>query len=311
MVYGQGKFRYELVDLWAKLPAGESFVDVGGVCIGAQDRVYVLSRSADPITLFERDGTIVTRWGKGMFGRAHGSCMGLDGAFFCTDDRRHTVTKFTADGKSVLMTLGTPDKPSDTGYRETPPLWERIASIKYGGPPFNRPTGVRVARSGDIYVSDGYANARIHRFNAQGELLMSWGEPGGGPSQFRLPHNLWVDQDSRVWLADRENSRIQIFREDGKYLGEWRDVIRPTDVCIHDGAVYVTELCRRVSIFDLDGKLLCRWGNEQHPVESPLFVAPHAVAVDSRGDLYVGEVSFTDSKVDRGARTLQKFARMA
>lgn len=310
MIYGQGKFRYELVDLWAKLPAGDSFVDVGGVCIGPKDRVYVLSRSPEPITLFERDGTIVTRWGKGLFGRAHGSCMGPDGAFYCTDDRRHTVTKFTADGKTVLMTLGTPDKPSDTGYRETPPLFERIASIKYGGGPFNRPTGVRVAPNGDIYVSDGYANARVHRFNAKGELLASWGEPGAGPSQFRLPHNLWVDEASRVWVADRENSRVQILREDGKFLGEWKDLVRPTDVCIHDGAVYVTELCRRVSIFDLDGKLLSRWGNEQHPVESPLFIAPHAVAVDSRGDLYVGEVSMTDSKVDRGARTVQKFARI-
>jgi hypothetical protein len=73
--------------------------------------------------------------------------------------------------------------------------------------------------------------------------------------------------------------------------------------------VYVTELCRRVSIFTLDGELLARWGNEGHAPESPLFLAPHTVAVDSRGDLYVGEVSMTHAKVDKGARTLQKFAR--
>ena len=237
--------------------------------------------------------------------------MGPDGAFYCTDDRKHVVTKFTPDGTTILMTLGTVDKPSDTGYRETPHLFERIASIKYGGEPFNRPTGVGIAPNGDIYVADGYANARIHRFNARGELLMSWGQPGPGPSQFRLPHNLWVDTDSRVWVADRENSRIQIFREDGKFLAEWRDFIRPTDVCVHDGAVYVTELCRRVSILSLDGEVLARWGNEQHPVESPLFYAPHCVAVDSRGDLYIGEVSMTEAKLDRGPRALQKFARKA
>jgi streptogramin lyase len=166
------------------------------------------------------------------------------------------------------MTLGTPDQPSDTGYRETPPIFERIASIKYGGGPFNRPTGVGVAPNGDIYVSDGYANARIHHFNAKGDLLSSWGEPGAGPSQFQLSHNLWVDTSSRVWVADRENSRIQIFREDGKFLGEWIDLIRPTDVCIHEDAVFVTEFCRSVSIFDLDGKLLARWGNEEHQVEA-------------------------------------------
>lgn len=310
MTYGQGKYQYELVDGWAKLPQGDSFFDVGGVCIGAQDRVYVLSRSAAPITLFDRGGEIVTRWGQGFFGRAHGSCVSAEGPFFCTDDRKHTVTKFTPDGSQILMTLGTADTPSDTGYRETPHLFERIASITHGGPPFNRPTGVGVAPSGEIYVADGYANARIHRFSPAGELIQSWGSPGPGPTQFRLPHNLWVDTDSRVWVADRENNRVQIFREDGKFLGQWTDLIRPTDVCIHEGAAYITELCRRVSIFNLDGELLARWGNAGHPVEAPLFYAPHAVAVDSRGDVYVGEVSMTEGKIDRGPRALQKFARL-
>lgn len=310
MIYGQGKYQYELVDSWAQLPQGDSFFDVGGVCIGAQDRVYVLSRSAAPITLFDRGGAIVTRWGQGFFGRAHGSCVSAEGPFFCTDDRKHTVTKFTPDGSQILMTLGKADTPSDTGYRETPHLFERIASITHGGPPFNRPTGVGVAPSGEIYVADGYANARIHRFSPTGELIQSWGSPGPGPTQFRLPHNLWVDTDSRVWVADRENNRVQIFREDGKFLGQWTDLIRPTDICIHEGAAYITELCRRVSIFSLDGEVLARWGNAGHPVEEPLFYAPHAVAVDSRGDVYVGEVSMTEAKIDRGPRALQKFARL-
>ncbi|HYL82241.1 MAG TPA: peptidyl-alpha-hydroxyglycine alpha-amidating lyase family protein, partial [Candidatus Acidoferrum sp.] len=259
----------------------------------------------------DRNGGIVLRWGQGFFGRAHGSCVGPDGAFFCTDDRKHTVSKFTPDGGTILMTLGMKDKPSQTGYREGPQLFERIASITHGGPPFNRPTGVGISSTGDIYVADGYGNARVHRFNSKGDLISSWGEPGPGPSQFRLPHNLWVDKSGRVWVADRENSRIQIFREDGKFLTQWTDLIRPTDVCIHDDVVYVTELCRRVSIFTLEGELLSRWGNEGHAVEDPLFYAPHAVAVDSRGDLYVGEVSMTEAKVDRGGRALQKFTRKA
>jgi sugar lactone lactonase YvrE len=309
MIYGQGKFRYRLVDGWAKLPEGESFMDVGGVCVDSQDRVYVLSRSPYPITVFDPQGAIVSRWGKGHFTRAHGSCIGPDGSLYCTDDRNHTVSKFTPEG-ALLMTLGTKDKPSDTGYREVPDLFERIASITHGGPPFNRPTGIAIAPSGEMYVSDGYANARVHRFSPQGELVSSWGQPGPGPSQFRLPHNVWVDGSSRVWVVDRENHRIQIFREDGAFITQWTDLFRPTDVCIDkDGIVYLTELCRRVSIFTLDGELLARWGNEAHAPESPLFVAPHTVAVDSRGDLYVGEVSLTHAKVDRGARTLQKFAR--
>jgi streptogramin lyase len=309
MIYGQGKFRYELVDRWAKLPEGESFMDVGGVCVDAQDRVYVLSRSTYPITVFDREGAILTRWGKGHFARAHGSCIGPDGSLYCTDDRNHTVSKFTPEG-TLLQTLGTKDKPSDSGYREVPDLFERIASIKYGGPPFNRPTGIGIAPSGEMYVCDGYANARVHRFTPRGELVSSWGEPGPGPSQFRLPHNIWVGKDSRVWVVDRENHRIQIFREDGKFITQWTDLFRPTDVCIDkDGTVYVSELCRRVSIFTPDGKLLARWGNEAHPVDQPLFAAPHAIVVDPRGDLYVGEVSFTAANVDKGVNTLQKFVR--
>ena len=80
MLYGQGKYRYELVQGWAKLPAGESFMDVGGVCTDPRGHVYVLSRTGCPITVFDRDGTMASRWGKGIFARAHGSCIGPDGS---------------------------------------------------------------------------------------------------------------------------------------------------------------------------------------------------------------------------------------
>lgn len=309
MIYGHGKFTYELVDGWAQLPPGESFVDVSGVCTDPQGRVYVLSRSTFPILVFDREGHLLSRWGKGLFQRAHGSCIAPDGSIWCTDDRNHTVTQYTPEG-TLLKTLGTKDKPSDTGYRETGDVFERLMSITHGGPPFNRPTGVAIGPSGDIYVCDGYANCRVHRFNAQGELLASWGEPGSGPGEFRLPHNLYVDKWNRVWVADRENHRVQIFREDGRFLTQWTDLYRPTDVRMDaEDVVYVTELPRRISIFTLDGRLLARWGNEGHSDQDRLFVAPHALAVDARGDLYVGEVAMTHGKVDRGARTLQKFAR--
>jgi sugar lactone lactonase YvrE len=117
----------------------------------------------------------------------------------------------------------------------------------HGGAPFNRPTGVAIAPSGEIYIADGYGNARVHRFTAEGELISSWGEPGPGPSQFRLPHHLCVDKTNRVWVADRENSRVQIFREDGKFITQWTDLFRPTAVCIDkDDIVYVSELCMRI-----------------------------------------------------------------
>jgi len=309
MLYGSGKYTYQLVEDWTQLREGLSFLDVGSIVIDNQDKVYILNRSEHPIMVFDRNGNLLTSWGKGDFKRAHGSCIGPDGSIYCTDDRNHTVTKFTADGK-VLMTLGTKDKPSNTGCREVPDLWERIASITRGGPPFNRPTGVAISSTGEIYVSDGYGNARIHKFSQDGKLLLSWGEPGPAPGQFRLPHSIWVDNQDRVWVPDRENNRIQIFNDKGEFLAQWTDLIRPTDVFIDNNEiVYVSELCKRISIFTIDGKLLARWGNENHDVNDPLFVAPHTIAIDSKGYLYVGEVAMTYAKIDRGSRTVRKFAR--
>ena len=311
MPYGAGKYTYELVDGWAKLPEGESFRDVGGIAIDdTNDRVYILNRSDHPIMVLDRAGNLLNMWGEGFFNRAHGSCLGPDGSLYCTDDRNHIVAKFTPEGK-LLMTLGTKGQASDTGYFRTFDFWESLARIQRGAPPFNRPTGVALNSSGEIYIADGYGNARIHKFTSDGKLLFSWGEPGGAPGQFRLPHNIWIDKQERIWISDRENSRIQIFNSQGEFITEWTDVIRPTDIFIDDEeTVYVSELCLRVSIFTIDGKLLVRWGNEGKDKETALFHAPHAIAVDSRGDLYVGEVSMTHAGVDKGPRTVQKFARI-
>jgi len=309
MSFGTGKYTYELVDGWAKLPEGRSFLDVGGICIDAQDTFYILNRSEQPIMVFDREGNLLNSWGEGFFNRAHGSCIGPDGSIYCTDDRNHIVAKFTPEGK-LLMTLGTKGQASDTGYFRTWDYWESLARIQRGAPPFNRPTGVAVNASGEIYIADGYGNARVHKFSPDGKLLFSWGEPGGAPGQFRLPHTIWLDKQERVWIADRENSRIQIFTSQGEFITEWTDVIRPTGVFIDkEDTVYVSELCLRVSIFTKDGKLIARWGNEGKDKETALFHAPHVIAVDSRGDLYVGEVSMTSAGVDKGPRTIQKFAR--
>jgi hypothetical protein len=205
---------------------------------------------------------------------------------------------------------GNKGKPSDTGYEHKSDLWESLSSIKHGGPPFNRPTGIALAKSGVMYATDGYGNARVHKFAADGTLLFSWGEPGTGPSEFMLPHNLRVDVKERVWVCDRENSRIQIFDAQGRLLDIWTDLIRPTDLVIeNEEIVYVSELGPRVSIFTIDGKLITRWGNEEKDPETDLFIAPHALTVDSRGDIYIGEVAMTHAGVDRGSRVVQKFVR--
>jgi len=308
--YGSGKYKYELVDNWAKYPEGWDFVDVCGLSVDSQDRVYVLNRGAHPVMVFDREGNLLKSWGEGFFGRAHGTCIGPDGSVYCTDDHKHTVSKFTPEGE-LLMLLGHEDQPSDTGYVKKADLYESLAAIKRGGPPFNRPTGVVLSSSGEIYVSDGYGNARVHKFSSDGTLLFSWGEPGRDPGQFRLPHCVRVDGRDRVWVADRENNRLQIFDAQGGFRGLLSGLGRPDDIAI-DGeeTVYVAELERGVSIFSIDGKLLSRWGCEGEVKEDDLFIAPHAIAVDSRGDLYVGEVCHTHSNIDRGPRAMQKFARI-
>ncbi len=310
MPYGTGKYTYELVDNWAKMPEGWSFRDVCGISTDTRDRVYILNRSEYPIVVLDREGNLLDKWGKDFFKRAHGSCIGPDGSIYCTDDSNHIVARFTPQGE-LLMTLGTSGQANDTGYAWTWNFWERLAKIQRGAPPFNRPTGVAVTPSGVIYIADGYANARVHKFSPDGKLLLSWGEPGGAPGQFRLPHNIWVDKQERVWIADRENSRIQIFNSAGEFLDEWTDVIRPTDVFIDDDeTVYITELCLRVSIYTIDGKLLAHLGNEGKDKETAVFHAPHTLALDAHGDLYVGEVSLTEAGVDKGSKTIQKFARV-
>jgi DNA-binding beta-propeller fold protein YncE len=252
---------------------------------------------------------MLTSWGEGFFNCPHGTCLGPDGSVYCTDDGNHTVSKFTPEGK-LLLTLGNKDQPSDTGYvRE-----QGVLSIKRGGLPFNRPTGIALSSSGEIYVSDGYGNARIHKFTPDGTLLFSWGEPGTAPGQFRQPHSVRVDKQERVWVCDRENSRIQIFNAQGQFLSQWTDIGgKPCDMFFDfdgEGTVYVAIKSggqpHGVSIFTIDGKLLARWGNTED--RTALFVTPHAIVVDSRGDIYVGEIRHEMGKVDRGSRAVQKFA---
>lgn len=318
--------RFEVIEGWEKLPVNYVHKDVDGVATDSRDRVYVLTRGDARVIVYERDGTFVASWGEDIFTpRTHGICIGPDDSVWTVDDGDHTVRKFTTDGKQ-LMVIGTPGVACDTGYDG-----KTVQSIQRGGPPFNRPTDAAVAPNGDLYVVDGYGNARVHQFTPNGKLIRSWGEPGTGPGQFHLPHAVFVLHDGRVMVADRENDRIQFFGPEGRYLDQWTHVQRPTDIYVdRDGLVYVSELWWRVgqssfvhgpikydlpgrlSVLDLNGNVLLRWCSADRCAAGN-FIAPHTLCVDSRGDLYVGEVTYTyavkNGLVPADAHTFQKFMR--
>ena len=207
---------------------------------------------------------------------SHGIYIDPDDVMYLTDRDDHLALKSTLDGKT-LLTLGTKEQPSDTGCTEDAGTVLRAAG------PFNKPAGMVRAPSGDLYVSDGYRNSRVHRFSATGDLISSWGEPGKtAPGEFHVPHCLWVDKQGLVYVCDRENRRIQVFTATGEFLAQWTDMNRPTAIYMDaDETVYVSEIDDpQISIWDKRGNLLTRW-------DSP---PAHWIYGDSRGDLYLSEV---------------------
>ena len=161
--------RYHVQLGWEQLPAGYVHRDVSGVACDSHDRLYVLTRRDPRVIIYNRDGSFAGSFGEGLFTeRTHGIAIGPDDAVYCVDDADQTVRKFSPRG-DLLMTLGTKGVASDTGFDNTvTPSSTRLLTIKRGGPPFNRPTNVALAPIGDLYVTDGYGNARVHRFTADG-----------------------------------------------------------------------------------------------------------------------------------------------
>ena len=319
--------KYSVVEGWEQLPKGYVHRDVAGVAVDQEDRVYLICRGDHPVIIYDRQGNFKRSWGEGEFSyRTHGIYVAPNGTIFCTDDGQHTVRQFTPEGK-LLLTMGTLNTPSDSGYDG-----KNIRSIKRGAGPFNRPTNVAIGPKGDIYISDGYGNARVHKFSPTGQLKRSWGEPGLGPGQFYLPHGIAVDAEGRVFVCDRESDRIQIFDPDGEYLAEWTDTQRPTHLCFDSkGNVYVTELAwhegdtsqrlgpitkektrhARFSIYDKNGKVITRFGTPEQTAAGS-FGAPHGLALDSKNDLYVSEVTWTfvvsRNRGPADMHTFQKFS---
>ena len=307
-------FAFTPVPGWggAELPAS----DVCGVAVDREDNVYVFARDPVPVRVFSRSGRFLRAWGEGDFVRPHGIAVGRDESVFLTDEGSHRVRKYSLSGEKLL----------------------EIAAPEGGAPfmsgrPFNRCTHSTVTTNGDIYVSDGYGNARVHRFSAAGDWIASWGESGSDPGQFNVPHNICSDERDRIYVADRENHRIQIFDADGRYLAQWNNLHRPCALALagtDEPRCYVGELGPAlplnrqfgnlgcvVKILDTEGGLLARIGDERPGTGPMQFVAPHGIAVDSHGDIYVAEVSqvqwsllFPETPMPPELCTLRKLRRV-
>ncbi|MFW6194996.1 MAG: peptidyl-alpha-hydroxyglycine alpha-amidating lyase family protein [Chloroflexota bacterium] len=283
--------KYEPVPLWGHVPHGIWLYEATSVAVDNNDRVYVFNRGNHPMVVLDTEGEFVESWGQGQFNRPHGVTVAPDGNLFLADDLDHTVRKTDTRGKTIF-TLGSSGKPA---------AWQ-------GGEPFNRPTHVAVSeRTGEFFVSDGYGNSRVHKFDPDGKHMKSWGEPGDRAGQFSLPHNIAMLGDDHVIVCDRENFRLQIFTTEGEYVDQWH-AHRPIAIRAGKGDdtnIYVAEagpppvqkdvpnLGMKVSVLTRDGKEILRFGDSL-PGEGPSqFLAPHGMDIDSQGNVYIAEVSKT------------------
>ena len=272
---GMGDFVYEYDPGWAKLPAGHSFQGPSGVAVDSHDRVYVYQRQGPPVLVFDRQGHFLAPWDRpgGVPADAHHVHVGPDDTVYLVDRDAHQVLQYTSDGE-LLSSMGTRDR----------------AALQA---PFNHPADICVAPSGELFVADGYGNSSVHRFSADGVYISSFGGPGRGPGEFLVPHAVRVSNDGRVYVADRENNRVQVFTTDGQFVDQWTDFKCPMGIHIDaEQTVYVTDQVPRISILNLDGELLAR---------GRTFEYAHQVYTDSRGDIY---------GIDTANQRVQKLVRV-
>ncbi len=309
MRVGSGKLQFEVEDPWELGIEGDN-EEVVGIGANSADEVFVLTRSPHPCLVFDRNGKFLRSFGEGIFTFPHGIHIGPDDAVYCADNVDSTVRKFSPKGE-LLMTLGEANVHSDTGYRD-----DDYRTIARGAGPFNAVTNIAIGPDGVIFVSDGYGNARVHKFTAKGEYIGAWGEPGTGAGEFNIPHSVFVHSDGLVYVCDRENNRVQVFDQDGKFQSEWTDVRRPDDLFItSDNLVYIAEQgmrsglvpgmpdpddstpVSRITVRDLGGKVLTSWGADENEAKEPCapgnFFAAHGIWVDRHGTVYVGEVTYS------------------
>jgi len=290
---------YHMVDSWVKLPEGRKLGGPIGVEIDHSDgrTLWIFERcgadtcegsNLDPVMKFDATGKMVANFGGGLINWPHGFYVDQAGNVWVTDGRGgngkgHAVIKFAPDGK-VMMTLGKPGQAGDA-----PGM-------------FDTPSDVITASNGDILVADGHGilqghqtNDRIVKLSSDGKFIMAWGKHGAGPGEFDVPHSLALDSAGRLFVADRSNSRIQVFDPQGHFLADWRQFGRPSSVYIDKSdIIYVADNqsndktnpgfmqgIRTGSV--KDGKVTAFI-----PLTDPNLGAAEELAADDQGNIYAG-----------------------
>lgn len=263
---------HQVVKDWAKLPKGWNFGETSGVAVDKSDNVWVFNRGTHPIIQFDKNGNFIQAFPDVQVTSSHGIKVDDEGNVWGVDVKGHKVVKYSPDGR-VLMVVGrSPGNDSSTDS-------------------FNEPTGISFGPNGDFFVSDGYVNSRVVKFNRDGDYLLHWGRKGTADGEFVLSHDVCLDAQDRVYVADRTNERVQIFDMNGKFLGKWTDIGAPWGLTYSkkENAIYMADgKNNRIIKLNLDGQVLgvlSSQGRAQGKVDFA-----HHIAVDSAGALYVAEI---------------------
>jgi DNA-binding beta-propeller fold protein YncE len=256
---------------------------VVGVATNGRGEVFVFQRTPHPVLVFDRDGRYLRTWGHGLFALPHGCRFDPQGNLWLTDVGRHQVFKYSAEGKR-LATWGVQNRPGSDATH------------------FNQPADVAFGPNGDVYIADGYGNARIVHLDASGRYRNAWGRRGTAPGEFRLVHSVAVDARGRVYVVDRNNARIQVFTAEGRFLSAWTHVGHPFGLFLTpDQRLFVADgIADTISIYSLTGKRLAQWGSTGSAVGK--MRRAHLLCVDDQGAVYVAEVN---------GRRVQKFSPSA
>jgi DNA-binding beta-propeller fold protein YncE len=266
---------YHPVEGWAKLPEGWNFGECSGVAVDKNDNVWVFNRGPHPVIEFDRSGKMLRAWTEVPVKSAHGIRVDPDGNIWLIDVAGHKVLKMSQDGRLLMVIGAVGDAPGDL----TSPA------------AFNRPTNVAFAPDGNFFITDGYVNSRVAKFSKGGDYIKQWGAKGTGDSEFNIVHDVVIDSQGRLYIADRENWRIQIFDQEGRFLGKWTNIGAAWGLAYVAGenAIYTTDGRNdRVFKLNMEGQVIGTLGS--HGKTAGKFHYPHSIAVDSTGAIYVAEI---------------------